>query len=78
MRGVALALGPDVDEEAVVAGHDNRTREARQRTLHDLRAGEVQVIGRLVQNHQARAGEQAQRQGHARLLAAGQLAHARA
>ena len=55
-----------------MADRDYRAGKVEQGALHHLGAGQVEVVGRLVQNHDRGTGEQALGQGHARLLAARQ------
>jgi O-acetylserine/cysteine efflux transporter len=43
-------VGELVDEETVVRDHDDRAREVRQRPLHHLRRGDVEVVRGLVEH----------------------------
>jgi len=49
--------GHFVDEKAIVADHDHGPRKIHQCPLHDLGAGKVQMVGRLVQNNDTGAAE---------------------
>ncbi len=64
-----------VEEGAVVADDERRTGVVGQPRLQPLQHGDVEVVGRLVQQQHIRLIEQHQGQRQARLLPPAQLAH---
>ena len=86
VRGVAATEGgqaavaqlPDplhdvVQERPVVGGHEERATAPHERRLQPLEGRDVEVVGGLVEHEQVGVRHQEPGQGHARLLAAGEL-----
>ncbi len=67
------AVDDAIQEVAVVADDDQRPFPAAQRALQPLHGGDVQVVGRLVEDEQGWPLQQQAAQQHARLLAAAQV-----
>ncbi len=61
-----------VEEVAVMAHDDHRDGLPRQVALEPFGRGDVEVVGRLVQEHQVGAFQQQLGEHHPRLLAAGE------
>ena len=75
-RSGALELehrGADhLEEPAIVRHHDDSRVESQQRLLEPLQRGDVEMIGRLVEQQHVGAGGQRAREGGARELAPGE------
>ncbi len=77
-KQLQAAIGDSIQEETVVADHDQRLSRTDQVVFQPRSAFDVQVVGRFVQQHQVGCGQQELGQHQSVLLSTAQYRHLRA